>query len=67
MIQWQFNKGYVQSKVLIPLYAVSHLNLHKNSTHFKGLLFVLYKWESRLTYNLFKLIKLLGFRIESQA
>lgn len=67
MIQWKFNKGYVQSKVLIPLYAVSHLNLHKNSTYLKGLLFLFYKWERRLTYNLFKLIKLLGFRIESQA
>lgn len=66
MIQWKFNKGYVQSKVLISLYAVSHLNLHKNSTYLKGL-FLFYKWERRLTYNLFKLTKLLGFRIESQA
>lgn len=37
-IQWKFNMGYMQGKVLITLYPISDLNLHKNSTYLKGLL-----------------------------
>lgn len=66
MIQWKFNMGFVQSKVVISLYPISHLNLHKNSTYLKGLLSLFYIWEKRVTYNFFKITKLLDFITESQ-